>query len=77
MTEEDFTAAKLKGYNVCVKFIDGETLFFKVSDIKDNWFSRVERFINASEDIGPDYDECCPIGDIAFNRAHIKYIKQL
>lgn len=76
MTDEDFTAAKLKGYTVYVKFKDGEILFLKPDlDNPDEylqWFYDAEKFINGSSDV-----EYFPISGIAMTRDTIKYVKEL
>lgn len=74
MTDEDRTAAKLKGFNCLIKFKDGEELFITVEDLDyddpENWFSRAEDFLNGREEI-------FPLPSIALSRDTVKYIKQI
>lgn len=78
MTDEDRTAAKLRGFNCLVKFKDGEELLIKVDsldgdhDEANEWFMDIENFINGSDSI-----EYCPIPGLAVARDTIKYAKQL
>lgn len=78
MTDEDATAAKLKGYNCLVKFKDGEELFLKVDDLDNNdedemsdWFIDVEQFLNGTG------GEVFPIVGMALSRDAIKYIRKI
>lgn len=76
MTDEDCIAAKLKGYNVLVKFIDGEELFLNIKevgespDVEHEWFEDTERFIN-------NIDEYFPAARIALTRTTVKYVRAL
>ena len=74
MTDEDHTAAKLKGFNCLIKFKDGEELLLYVDDLifdePGNWFSRVEDFLNGREEIFPH-------PSIAISHDTVKYIKQI
>jgi len=72
MIDEDRTAAKLKGYNVMVKFRDGEELFLKV-DIKDDqeWFLDVESYINGAQDVA------FPSRELAVRADTIKYVLKI
>lgn len=72
---EDYTAAKLKGHDAFIKFIDGEVLFITVGRFDDedgsqDWFVDIENFLNGHE------QNLC-IADIAISRSTIKYIKRL
>lgn len=77
MTDEDRTAAKLKGFNCFIKFKDGEELLLNVADLAgpdeddiSNWFCDVEKFIRGSDDV-----EYFPAYGIAVDRTSIKYVK--
>ena len=54
MTDEDRTAAKLKGFNCLIKFKDGEELLVKVDSLNgteeeaSEWLMDIEKFINGS-----------------------------
>lgn len=75
MTDEDQTAARLKGYNCLIKFKDGEELFLSIDfdelycDVSE-WLIDVEKFINGSKDV-----ENIDIPNIAFHRDAIKYVR--
>lgn len=78
MTDEDKTAAKLKGYACLLKFKDGEELLLKVPDVLDGneeessvWFEEAENFINNTE---PELYKYFPLHGIAVSRESIKYI---
>lgn len=74
MTDEDHTAAKLKGFNCLIKFTDGEELFIIVEDLDVNdpgdWFSKAEDYLNNKEELFPH-------SGIALSRDTVKYIKQI
>jgi hypothetical protein len=77
MTDEDHTAARLKGFNVLVKFIDGEELlvtvpFLDTDDDVMEWMTNVDQFLNGSKEFTH-----MDIPRIAANRQLIKYIKLL
>ncbi len=80
MTDEDCTAAKLKGYTCLIKFKDGEELLLKDEDLLSSaesreWFIRVERFLNFNDDAAsPEY---FPSPDLAISRDTIKYVTKL
>jgi len=74
MTDEDFTAARLKGYNCLVKFKDGEELLLKIASFTDDeeeacWFASSEKILNDifKEDV---FD----IPGLAVSKNTIKYI---
>ncbi len=75
MTDEDRTAARLKGFNVVIKFVDGEELFVDIpfldtDDEKEEWITQIERFLNVTNSpTGTD------IPGIAINRQIVKYIR--
>jgi hypothetical protein len=75
LTDEDLTAAKLKGYNCIVKFHDGEEMLIKSEKMNDedpsDWFCEVEDYINGKD------DSYFPDPGIAIDRKAIKYVKQL
>jgi len=75
ITEEDITAAKLKGYNCYIKFHDGEILFLKSELLEEederDWSTDTENFINGKE------GENFPCSGIAVDRKSIKYVKVL
>jgi hypothetical protein len=78
MTSEDILVAKLKGYNVLVKFKDGEELLLSINELSltEVWFTMTEHFINSTA--GDDYDTpdfSAP--NIAVSRDSIKYIIKL
>ena len=78
MDTEDITAAKLKGYNIMVKFIDGETVFLRVTAVEDlpiseafdEFFERMNNFLYKKESYFPAY--CMSV-----NRDTIKYVKKI
>ena len=78
MTDEDRTAAKLRGLNCLIKFKDGEELLIKVDSLNgteeeaSEWLMDIEKFINGSDSV-----EYCPIPGIAMTRDTIKYARQL
>jgi hypothetical protein len=80
MTDEDKTAAKLKGYSCIVKFRDGEELLLKVDEIDKggatsvDWFMEAERFINRRDDSTVEF---FPTADIALANNSVKYIIKL
>jgi len=81
MTDEDFTAAKLKGYNCLIKFKDGEELtltadYTLVGDEGD-WFENAERFLNSIVDEEGDSDTLFPMPGFAFCRETIKYVRKI
>ncbi len=78
MTDEDMTAAKLKGYNCLVKFKDGEELLLKISELDgssddiSDWFSDAEKYLNSSDEV-----EYFPVYNVAVASGVIKYIKKI
>ena len=72
---QDLVVAKLKGYNVLLKFIDGEELLLTIDKKTDEefreWFQRVENYLNCG---GEDY---FPLSDIAIARSTVKYAKRI
>lgn len=78
MTDEDRTAAKLRGFNCLVKFRDGEELLLKIDslDASDeeaaSWLMDIENYIN-----GRDLIDYCPIPGLAVAHNTIKYARQL
>lgn len=77
MTEEDRTAARLKGYNCLIKFKDGEELLLSIDDIDDEelsyeWFLQMDRFINS-----PPTGDYIPIAELSIAKDTIKYVKKL
>jgi hypothetical protein len=76
MTDEDLTAAKLKGKNCLIKFKDGEELLIKIDygdeDNESEWFMDMEKFINSSDD--QDY---CPLPGFSMTRGTIKYVRKI
>lgn len=78
MTDEDCTAAKLKGYNCLIKFKDGEELVVRTKNLNGNddevaqWLMDVEKFINGCTDV-----EYFPIAGFAMSRESIKYIRKI
>jgi len=77
MTEEDRTAAKLKGYNTYIKFTDGEVIYIKVSNWNDEdsraeFFEDVEKFLNSN-----DSDDIFPVSELALRKEHIKYVTSI
>jgi len=75
---EDRTAAKLKGHNCLIKFIDGEELTFKVEELDSRdpidaefWFKDVEKFINGCDEGTVEY---FPLVDLAVRKDMIKYV---
>jgi hypothetical protein len=82
-TEEDFSAAKLKGYHAYIKFIDGEIIFLKVNEIKEgkdseiaDWFEAVEKFLNVTNMKSDEFD-FFPAWGMTVRREEIKYVKML
>ena len=78
MTDEDKTAAKLKGYACLLKFKDGEEMLLKVHDVLDGneeesseWFEEAENFINNTEQGIHRY---FPLHGVAISRESIKYV---
>jgi hypothetical protein len=76
MSLEDRTAAKLKGMNCLIKFLDGEEVCTHIADLDDDDFEaeclyEIEKFLNDKECI------VCSIGGIALSKAHVKYIRRL
>ena len=77
MTEEDILAAKLKGYNVLIKFKDGEELLIIVDTVNSSnddsmdWFMDAETFINGEPGVNFPYSK------IAVCKDSIKYVKKL
>jgi hypothetical protein len=80
MTDEDRTAAKLRGYSCIVKFRDGEELLLKVDEVDKggdtsvDWFMEAERFINRKDD---NPFEFFPTAEIALAHNSVKYIIKL
>ncbi len=78
MTDEDRTAERLKGFNILIKFKDGEELLIDEPDVGHNpddesqWFRDVEDFIN-----GSDGSEFFPTAGLAISRDSIKYVKKI
>jgi hypothetical protein len=74
MTDEDRTAAKLRGFNCLIKFKDGEELLLKVAALDEedtsDWFVDAERYLNSQDDVFPVYG-------ISLARDTIKYIKEI
>ena len=82
-TEEDFSAAKLKGYNAYIKFKDGEIIFINVPEIKEgkdseiaDWFEGVEKFLNVTTMKSAEFD-FFPAWGLTVRREEIKYVKML
>lgn len=75
MNDEDRVAAKLKGFNILVKFVDGEEMLLKVSFVNDpdkaEWFEDVEKFLNGNK------DQSFPLSGVAFRRETIKYVDEI
>lgn len=75
MTDEDRTAAKLRGKNCLIKFKDGEELMFYAGELDGDeddkmfWLQDVEKYLNGSSDI-----EYFPAAGIALSRDSIKYV---
>lgn len=70
MREND-TAEKLKGYNIRVRFVDGEDLYLKVDfNTYDEyeWFGQVDEFINDAD------NKFFPVDGIVFRAGTIKYV---
>lgn len=80
MTEEDITAAKLRGYNCLIKFKDGEVLYLTIDKLKGDedqvseWLLEVERYINANHHHPFEY---FPAEGVAMTRDTIKYIRAI
>ncbi len=75
MTDMDCTAAKLKGYNILLKFKDGEELllgieFFNEED-ESEWFEDVEKFISGHLEV------VFPVNNMAISRDTVKYVKKI
>ena len=79
MTDEDRTAARLKGYNCLIKFKDGEELYIEVDglleDNEDNTqlFIDIERFLNATL----SEDTYFPLANIAIAANTVKYVRKI
>jgi hypothetical protein len=76
MSLEDGTAARLKGMNCLIKFLDGEEVYTHVGDLDDDdyessWLCDIERFLNDDE------FKTCEIAGIALSKVHVKYIRKL
>ncbi len=75
---EDYTAAKLKGHNCVIKFLDGEILFLRVNEIANGpegddsleWFADVENFLNGT-------NQNFPLAGISIARTSVKYVKHI
>lgn len=77
MTDEDRTAARLKGYNCLIKFKDGEELLLKIDDIDDEdssceWFLSMDRFINS-----PPTGDYIPVAELSIAKDTIKYVQKI
>lgn len=78
MDTEDITAAKLKGYNIMVKFIDGETVFLRITAVEglpiseafDEFFELMNNFLYKNESYFPALY-------MSVNRDTIKYVKKI
>ncbi len=86
MTDEDLTAAKLKGHNCFIKFKDGEELFLTIEDISEDvddaneFLVTIEKFINRTDDDDDLVDNrytqgVFPVGNIAVSRDSVKYVR--
>jgi hypothetical protein len=79
MTDEDRTAARLKGENCLIKFKDGEELLIHVADLDHDddtcseWFMDMEKFINGVTDAV----EYCPLPGFAMTSGSIKYVRKI
>lgn len=76
-SEDDRTAAKLKGFNCYIKFIDGEVVYLNVSEMNDDeksvqWLGDMEDRLNERE-----FKSYFPTKTIAINRAHVKYVRKI
>jgi hypothetical protein len=74
MTDEDRTAEKLRGYNVVIKFKDGEEIFVDVPDVDNNdinWFEEVDNFMHDKD------SKYFPAVDISIAKDTIKYIRKI
>ena len=73
--DQDRVISKLQGYNVLLKFIDGEELLLTIDKKTDEdfriWFQKVESYVNCG---GEDY---FPLQDMAIARSAIKYVKKI
>jgi len=78
MTDEDMTAAKLKGLNCLIKFKDGEELLIHVKELDQDeytvaeWFADMEKFIN-----GDESSKYCPLAEFSMTRDSIKYVRKI
>jgi hypothetical protein len=76
VTSEDKVAARLKGVNCLIKFLDGEELLINVEDIEAGedasleWFVDVEKFLNGEQ-------EYFPHQDLAIAHNTVKYVKKI
>jgi hypothetical protein len=79
MTDEDRTAAKLKGYNCLIKFKDGEEIYLDVDNLSDDsddnteWFETVEKFINN----GLSENTYLPLAGISIAADTVKYVRKI
>ena len=77
MTDEDRTAARLKGLNCLIKFIDGEELLIHVPDIDESddaaheWFQSLEEFMYT------DKVTYFPVANITCAPDTIKYVRKI
>jgi hypothetical protein len=75
MNTEDITAEKLKGNNVLIKFVDGETLFVKIDELEGSehtqwtWINSANRYLK-----GEGYQ---PFNELIMRPELIKYIRIL
>lgn len=70
---QDITAAKLRGCNIMIRFIDGEALFVKL-DEDDNDF---DDFFIACDEFLKNDGKYFPLPSISVQASSIKYIKKI
>lgn len=77
MTDEDRTAARLKGHNCLIKFKDGEELLLYIDELEYEdtsyeWFLQMDKFLNS-----PPTGDYIPIAELSIAKDSIKYVRKI